>query len=506
LITLAAGRAAGAEAELTRERGYDDIAAVRLRYGAAVRSGSQADLGPGLSYSGLTPNDVAVEAWYFPSQYVGATLYGQREGFGLYGPEGLVTAGSLARLHVGPTARFAIWRVRLDAVAAYQFAQLPAFASSATPVLAAGQRHAVLLAARGLVDVGPFSAELRAEVPLSLSAQGPGGVAATSDGLGLAATVRVPLTTVDRLEVAALLDGSRVVDSLSWAPDAARPDSRTVSSQQVLRFGAALQARWLDVAPGPELPRFGGLLVSVVDRATGAAIAGAAVSLEAEGRSTVLSAAEGGRFSADGLAPGPVMARASASGYLPAETAAAVVAGVQGQLEVKLAKEPPKVGALSVKVLDKETGAPVVGAKLKVRDRDFVTGPSGVVAVPDLPPGPVQLKVTAAGFHPGQEVAAVVAAQSSVVTFVMVREAKRIPATIIGRVRSTEGGKPVVAELELPQAKIRTRAAADGTFTFEVVGGVYTVNISAPGYRSQSKSVTVKDGDQAIFNVDLHPK
>ena len=102
--------------------------------------------------------------------------------------------------------------------------------------------------------------------------------------------------------------------------------------------------------------------------------------------------------------------------------------------------------------------------------------------------------------------ASVVAGQSSAVTVALVKEAARIPATIIGRVRSTEGGKPVAADLELPQAKIRTRAAADGTFTFEVVGGVYTVNISAPGYRSQSKSVTVKDGDQAIFNVDLHPK
>jgi hypothetical protein len=32
------------------------------------------------------------------------------------------------------------------------------------------------------------------------------------------------------------------------------------------------------------------------------------------------------------------------------------------------------------------------------------------------------------------------------------------------------------------------------------------VKISAPGYLAQTKDVTVKDGDQAIFNVDLHPK
>jgi hypothetical protein len=28
--------------------------------------------------------------------------------------------------------------------------------------------------------------------------------------------------------------------------------------------------------------------------------------------------------------------------------------------------------------------------------------------------------------------------------------------------------------------------------------------ISAPGFITQTKTVTVKDGDQAIYNVDLH--
>jgi hypothetical protein len=73
-------------------------------------------------------------------------------------------------------------------------------------------------------------------------------------------------------------------------------------------------------------------------------------------------------------------------------------------------------------------------------------------------------------------------------------------------VRSTKGGTPIPADLELPQAKIKTKADAKGQFSFRVDGGTYTVKISAPGYITQTKDVTVKDGDQAIFNVDLYPK
>ena len=89
----------------------------------------------------------------------------------------------------------------------------------------------------------------------------------------------------------------------------------------------------------------------------------------------------------------------------------------------------------------------------------------------------------------------------------LVEVKKRIPATITGLVRSTAGGKPVVAPTSrFPRRKSRPGPARRAPSASASKGGTYTVNISAPGYLSQSKSVTVKDGDQAIFNVDLHPK
>ena len=135
-----------------------------------------------------------------------------------------------------------------------------------------------------------------------------------------------------------------------------------------------------------------------------------------------------------------------------------------------------------------------------------VTDDQGTAKFSDLAPGPIALEVTAEGYNPAEEAASVVAGQSSEVAVGMTEVKKRAPATINGVVHSTVGGKPVAADLEIPQAKIKTKANATGAFSFHLEGGTYTVNISAPGFLSQRKSVTVKDGDQAILNVDLHPK
>jgi hypothetical protein len=67
-------------------------------------------------------------------------------------------------------------------------------------------------------------------------------------------------------------------------------------------------------------------------------------------------------------------------------------------------------------------------------------------------------------------------------------------------------GKPLQALLVIPEAKIRRRTDARGTFQVQLKQGRYRLVFSAPGHLSQTKVVTVRDGEQAIFNVDLFPK
>jgi hypothetical protein len=118
----------------------------------------------------------------------------------------------------------------------------------------------------------------------------------------------------------------------------------------------------------------------------------------------------------------------------------------------------------------------------------------------------VSVKVTAPQFTPADEAASIVAGRTTELKVTLVPLKKRLPATISGLVRSARGGAPVKAKLELLELKKAVEADSRGAFSIEVPGGKYTVRISAPGSLSQTKSVAVRDGDQAIFNVDLTPK
>ncbi|NNC00582.1 hypothetical protein HJC22_42715, partial [Corallococcus exiguus] len=46
-------------------------ASLRFRYGLSSRQGEQVDVGPGLTYSGLTPNDVALTLMGWAGEYLG---------------------------------------------------------------------------------------------------------------------------------------------------------------------------------------------------------------------------------------------------------------------------------------------------------------------------------------------------------------------------------------------------------------------------------------------------
>ena len=207
----------------------------------------------------------------------------------------------------------------------------------------------------------------------------------------------------------------------------------------------------------------------------------------------------------ENLAPGSWIARATAAGYETSELQTEVRAGQQSSLTLRLHKEAPKAGELVITVTNKEGGAPIAGASVKLQDQEKVTDEKGSVTFAELPPGALSLQVHAAGYRPGEEVAQVVAGRSGTVPVLLFKEKKQIPATISGIVRSVRG-PAVKARLEIPELSLRIFADAKGAFSLSVPAGSYRVIISAPHYRKQVKRVSVKEGDQTIFNVDLHPR
>jgi hypothetical protein len=485
-------------------------ASLRLRYGFSVRSGEQRDTGPGLIYSGLTANDLALGAvFYTPRlEWLGAQLALQREAFSLNREADRVTGGSLLRFSLGAVARRQLGPVWGELGLGYGFSQLPAFgaASTPSPVFQRGGRHAALLGGRVLFPIfRQVQGEVRLELPLALSTKVPAGGGASSSGFAAGAAVRVPVRQMGRWASAVLLDYQFVRDTLE-------ADTGVRSGQTLQRVGAALELSWLDGESSSSGlftrdTRPGTLSLQVLDAETQAPLAGAEVTFVVEGTARQPRTADSkGQVVEPELGPGQVVAQVSAQGYEPAEGRVTVEPGQRATLEVRTRKQPPAVGGLKIVVVDKRNNQPLAAAEVVVGGKEQRTDAAGQVRVGNLPAGPVLVKVSAPEFQPVEEAAVVIPGQESEMSVPLVPTKRLGYATISGKVRSTQQGRAIGATLVIPSANVRTRTNFEGAFSIKLKPGTYRIIISAKGHLTQTKSVTVRDGEQAIFNVDLFPR
>ncbi|HYO70801.1 MAG TPA: carboxypeptidase regulatory-like domain-containing protein [Archangium sp.] len=466
-------------------------ASVRLRYGVALREGAQ-EAGPAVSYSGMTPNDVALGLTAFGEGWLGAWASVQREGFSLSLGSESVTGGALVRASVGPAARVFLGPVSAELSAGYGFAQLPVFSSSAGQVrLVPTARHAALVGARVLVPLPwRLRAELRGELPVAIGS--------VSNGFAAGGALLVPVLRRGEWGGALVLDYQYVRDALTTADGG-------VSRQSISRVGVAfeLSLRGAEVDARPET---GELVLTVVDADTGLPLPEARVVLTAGGvEQAPRVAGVDGRLTDVVLPPGEVLARVSAGGYLPAEERVTVTAGGRAELVVR-ARPEPRVGALRVTVVEARGGMPLPGAAVTVGSRELLTDAKGQARVEGLEPGPLEVKVSAEGFRTAQEAVVIAVGTETELPVSLVSGRQGALATLSGQVRSVRKGKPLQALLVIPEAKIRRRTDARGTFQVQLKQGRYRLVFSAPGHVPQTKVVTVRDGEQAIFNVDLFPK
>lgn len=472
----------------------EEVWQARLQYGIVTRSGAVNDSGPGLTYTGLTPNDFAVRGWlWLLADLAGVGLSVEREAFALYDNGVRITGGGLIRAHVGPTFRYRLGPVRLEALAGYAFHQLPDFGNTATtPVFGAGSRHGLMLAARGLFDIGPVTVEGRFEYPLPLVNRDSFGQPSKMGGLTAGGGVRVALARTGNVIWGAMADASYTTDS---AP-------ANAVYQRLIRAGLALDLQW---KVEPLIIRTGGITIYVKTE-DGRPLGRAMVTLDTP--SGLLSPSlddEGHAMVADVLA-GHLSAQARLEGYDPIDQEGDLSAGGELTLTFALHKTPPTVGSLLVSVADKVTKRPLSKVKIRLGEETFTTDDQGKAVLKDLKPGLFTLAFTADGYQPTNEAASVVAGVDSPLEVSMLSAKKRELATITGLVRSARGGSPIQANLEIPEANLRAKANDKGAFNFRVIGGTYTVTISGRGFMTQIKQIVVKDAEQAILNVDLQPK
>ncbi len=448
-------------------------AAVRLRYGLSLRQGEQVDPGPGLTYSGATPNDLAVWATVYGlgPRWLGAQLHVQREAFSLNSESAEVTAGSLLRFSASAVARRQLGPVLGELSAGYGFAQLPMFSDSSDSELAfqRGGRQAALLGAR--VRIPLFlraQAEVRAELPLALSAQDAAGDGASASGFAAGASLLFPVKRVGRWEAAAVLDYQFVKDGLT-------ADSGARSEQTLQRVGAALQLSWFDAdaasAAQDRVPdvRPGALTLQVLDAENRTPLASAQVVLVVEGVAQApLATDEKGQLRVPELPPGAVTAQVTAPGYEPAEGSVTLQPEGQASLEVRARKLPPAVGSVKILVTDQRDSSPLPGVKVVVGEKELSTDAAGQASAGEAASRPCAGEGLRAGLPAGgggrgrrrRHRRRSCPSRSLLI--------KRLGyATISGTVRSTRQGSPLVATLVIPSAKVRTRTDAQGSFSLE---------------------------------------
>lgn len=476
----------------------DEKAQLRFRYAVSFRNGTEADLGPGLSYSGLTPNDVSLVGWlwFLVGDHVGVTGAVHREAFSLRENNDVVTSGALLRAHVSATGRLRLGPARLEAQAGYLFQQLPVFGTVDSPQFGAVQRHGLLLGARALVDWSLLTVEGRFEYPLALAHTGP---RVRSSGVGAGGALRVQLFRTGPVKWGLLADVQWNQDSVSSLDDTALLNT----TQNAVRVGLAVDVQWKD--PASELQPTTGR-VRIVVRRDGRALNGARVLLARTTNEQLEAQTDSdGAASFPDVAAGEWTVEATLAGYERQSSQVAVVAGSEVQSELQLRPEAPKVGSLAVRVVARDDSAPLA-AEVTLDEQTASTDGTGLVSFSGLMPGPKLVKAVAEGYVSGQEAATVVAGKTAELTVTLVREKQRVPAVIRGHVRSARGGRPVAAKLDIRELKQVVTVGEDGSFSAEVPGGTYTIRIAAPNFVTQTKSLVVRDGDQTILNVDLVPK
>lgn len=464
---------------------------VRLRYGLAFRSGAQ-EAGPAVRYGGMTPNDLALGATVFGDGWWGAWAGVQREGFSLSKDAQLVTGGGLLRASVGPAVRGMLGPVRTELGVGYGYAQLPAFSHDGQVRLVPTPRHAALVGARVQVPLPwrEVRAEVRGEVPVAIGS--------SSSGFSAGGALLLPVMRRGGWSGALVLDYQYVSDSLTTADG-------LKSRQRLSRAGVAFELA-LGAGTGTARPGMGELFLSVVDADSGQPLPGARVELTADGVAQAPREVDAeGRLRGVELPRGEVLARVSVGGYLPVEERVTVTDGGRAELVVR-AQPEPRVGTLRVSVVDARGGQPLAGARVVVGTTELATDAKGEVHVEGLAPGPLEVKIMAEGFRGTQEVVSIAAGAEAELPVSLSFGRQGALATLSGQVRSVRQGRPLQAVLVIPEAKLRRRTDARGSFQVQLKQGRYRLIFSAPGHLPQTKVVTVHDGEQAIFNVDLFPK
>jgi len=165
------------------------------------------------------------------------------------------------------------------------------------------------------------------------------------------------------------------------------------------------------------------------------------------------------------------------------------------------APPPTGSGTLAGKVVNASTGGAVGGATVYWTGGSTTTGSTGSFTLTGLPAGTDAIFVKASGFIPESYPEYITSGATTTATLKLATGGK-----IAGTVKNSSGSE-IAASVKFAGGVIyNSGSVSNGSTGFHtnwIPVGTYTVTVSASGYSSQSKSVTVSTGGTVSLNFTL---
>lgn len=164
------------------------------------------------------------------------------------------------------------------------------------------------------------------------------------------------------------------------------------------------------------------------------------------------------------------------------------------------------VGSLKTRVLEEETSAPVIGAKIVISGptkMDGITSYTGEFSSCRLEPGEYKVLVSMKGYQDSE--ASVQIHEKSCAELIIVLKSE--PGSIEGYIKDADCRKPIIkARVSIDSVRVDASAETgeDGTYLLSSLPpGPYTVCTEADGFSQQTKLAEVKPGSRSRLDFTL---
>jgi OmpA-OmpF porin, OOP family len=171
---------------------------------------------------------------------------------------------------------------------------------------------------------------------------------------------------------------------------------------------------------------------------------------------------------------------------------------------------PPREGHLTGTVRSSQGAAPIGGAIISVIGRPHLraaTDSDGGFTTASLPPGSVELEVTAPGFEPLEVVTTVVAGEGQNLTVTLTAQVPT--AALHGQVTSPDGSGLEATVRITGRGKtdgiLETRSDGTGRYALSLPVGAYRVRVAAPGLPARDVELELGAGEDRNLDFTLRP-